>query len=125
MDNIKLLTINDSNIGDCHTINENNVPNVGTTTFKEFEILVQNSDFHRCVILDNKVLGFLICFKDLYEILIDYCLTTDIEYLTAEINLLPVKNEPSFMFHSKYQFKEINTKKYSEDYEVSLQKRIL
>ena len=64
MDNIKLLTINDSNIGDCHTINENNVPNVGTTTFKEFEILVQNSDFHRCVILDNKVLGFLICFKD-------------------------------------------------------------
>ena len=171
MDNINLIPIDKLNIADCHVINEENVPNVGTTTFEEFESLVLNSDYHRCVIFENKVIGFVVCFQDssktksfmyslkhknfnefrnrvknfmyidriavdnkfrnkriastIYEDLIKYCLEIDIENLTAEINLLPSKNETSFMFHKKYQFKEIDTKKYNDDYEVSLQKRIL
>ena len=44
--------------------------------------------------------------------------------LTAEINLLPSKNTPSFSFHKKFDFTELDTVKYSEDYEVSLQVRI-
>ena len=92
--------------------------------FNEFRNQVKNFMYIDRIAVDEKYRNNGIA-STLYDILIDYCLTTDIEYLTAEINLLPVKNEPSFMFHSKYQFKEINTKKYSEDYEVSLQKRIL
>ena len=51
MDNIKLLPIDNSNVENCHALNEDNVPNVGTTTFEEFKALVENSDFHRCIIL--------------------------------------------------------------------------
>ena len=61
MDNIKLLPIDNSNLENCHSINEDNVPNVGTTTFEEFKALVENSDFHRCIIHENKVIGFIIC----------------------------------------------------------------
>ena len=61
MDNIKLLPIDNSNVENCHAINEDNVPNVGTTTFEEFKALVENSDFHRCIIHENKVIGFIIC----------------------------------------------------------------
>ena len=64
MDKIKLLPIDNSNIDGCHALNENNVPNVGTTTFDEFENLVENSDFHKCIIHENKVIGFIICFQD-------------------------------------------------------------
>ena len=64
MDNIKLLPIDNSNVENCHAINEDNVPNVGTTTFEEFKALVENSDFHRCIIHGNKVIGFIICFQD-------------------------------------------------------------
>ena len=49
MDNIKLLPIDNSNVENCHALNEDNVPNVGTTTFEEFKALVENSDFHRCI----------------------------------------------------------------------------
>ena len=56
MDNIKLLPIDNSNVEKCHAINEDNVPNVGTTTFEEFKALVESCDFHRCIILDNKVI---------------------------------------------------------------------
>ena len=62
MDNIKLLPIDNSNVENCHAINEDNVPNVGTTTFEEFKALVENSDFHRCIIHENKVIG-----KNTYE----------------------------------------------------------
>ena len=171
MDNIKLLPIDNSNVENCHAINEDNVPNVGTTTFEEFKALVENSDFHRCIIHENKVIGFIICFQDssktksfmynlkhknfnefrnrlknfmyidrvavdtesrkvgiaslMYEKLLEFCLELNIENLTAEINILPSRNEVSFHFHEKFDFVEIDTKKYSDDYEVSLQKRIL
>ena len=171
MDNIKLLPIDNSNVDGCHALNENNVPNVGTTTFDEFENLVENSDFHKCIIHENKVIGFIICFQDssktksfmynlkhknfnefrnriknfmyidriaidaefrkngiatsIYDKLLEFCLEGNIENLTAEINILPSRNEVSFNFHKKFNFVEIDTKKYSDDYEVSLQKRIL
>ena len=152
MDNIKLLPIDNSNVENCHALNEDNVPNVGTTTFEEFKALVENSDFHRCIIHENKVIGFIICFQDssktksfmynlkhknfnefrkvgiaslMYEKLLEFCLELNIENLTAEINILPSRNEVSFNFHEKLDFVEIDTKKYSDDYEVSLQKRIL
>ena len=171
MDNIKLLPIDNSNVENCHAINEDNVPNVGTTTFEEFKALVENSDFHTCIIHENKVIGFIICFQDssktksfmynlkhknfnefrnrlknfmyidrvavdiefrkigiassMYEKLLEFCLEFNIENLTAEINILPSRNEVSFHFHEKFDFVEIDTKKYSDDYEVSLQKRIL
>ena len=129
------------------------------------------SDFHKCMIHENKVIGFIICFQDssktksfmynlkhknfnefrnrlknfmyidrvavdtefrkvgiassMYEKLLEFCLELNIENLTAEINILPSRNEVSFHFHEKFDFVEIDTKKYSDDYEVSLQKRIL
>jgi Predicted acetyltransferase, GNAT superfamily len=61
----------------------------------------------------------------MYEKLLEFCLELNIENLTAEINILPSRNEVSFHFHEKFDFVEIDTKKYSDDYEVSLQKRIL
>ena len=60
-----------------------------------------------------------------YENLLEHCLEVDVENLTAEINLLPTENEPSLKFHEKLQFIEIDKKKYNDEYEVSLQKRIL
>ena len=61
----------------------------------------------------------------LYEQLLEHCLELNIENLTAEINLLPTENKPSLKFHKKLQFIQIDTKKYNDEYEVSLQKRIL
>ena len=63
--------------------------------------------------------------SSMYEKLLEFCLESNIENLTAEINILPSRNEVSFNFHEKLDFIEIDTKKYSDDYEVSLQKRIL
>jgi len=45
--------------------------------------------------------------------------------LTAEINLLPSINKGSFKFHESFGFQEFGTVKYSEDYEVSLQKLLI
>ena len=47
-----------------------------------------------------------------------------IEHLTA-INLLPSVNKVSFNFHKSFGFENISNVKYSEDYEVSLQKMII
>jgi predicted GNAT superfamily acetyltransferase len=66
----------------------------------------------------NKKLG-----SQLYLNIINFSENNSIASLTAEINLLPSINIPSFEFHKKFNFKEIDTVKYSEDYEVSLQKK--
>ena len=66
----------------------------------------------------NKKLG-----SQLYLNIINFSENNSIANLTAEINLLPSINIPSFEFHKKFNFKEIDTVKYSEDYEVSLQKK--
>ena len=171
MDNIKFISIDETNIQNCHILNESNVPEVGTRALNEFDDLVRNSNFNQCVILNEEVIGFIICFQDtsktksfmyniehknfnefrnrvkdfmyidriavdarfrnngiasmLYEDLIEYSLQNNIDNLTAEINILPSRNDPSFKFHKKFKFIEIDTKKYNEEYEVSLLKRIL
>ena len=66
----------------------------------------------------NKKLG-----SQLYSNIINFSKNNSIESLTAEINLLPSINIPSFEFHKKFDFKEIDTVQYSEDYKVSLQKK--
>ena len=66
----------------------------------------------------NKKLG-----SQLYSNIVDFSKNNSITSLTAEINLLPSINISSFEFHKKFNFYEIDTVKYSEDYEVSLQKK--
>ena len=63
--------------------------------------------------------------KEIYQHVEKFAIVNNIEFLTAEINLLPKKNEISFDFHEKNGFREISTKKYSDDYEVSFQKKNL
>lgn len=63
--------------------------------------------------------------KEIYQHVEKFAIVNNIEFLTAEINLLPKKNEISFKFHEKYGFREFSTKKYSDDYEVSFQKKNL
>ena len=63
--------------------------------------------------------------KEIYQHVEKFAIVNNIELLTAEINLLPKKNEISFKFHEKYGFREFSTKKYSDDYEVSFQKKNL
>lgn len=62
---------------------------------------------------------------EIYQHVEKFAIVNNIEFLTAEINLLPKKNEISFKFHEKYGFREFSTKKYSNDYEVSFQKKNL
>ena len=63
--------------------------------------------------------------KEIYQHVEKFAIENNIELLTAEINLLPKKNEISFNFHEKNGFREFSTKKYSDDYEVSFQKKNL
>ena len=63
--------------------------------------------------------------KEIYQHVEKFAIENNIELLTAEINLLPKKNKVSFNFHEKNGFREFSTKKYSDDYEVSFQKKNL
>jgi len=63
--------------------------------------------------------------KEIYQHVEKFAIMNSIKFLTAEINLLPKKNEISFKFHKKNGFREFSTKKYSDDYEVSFQKKNL
>ena len=48
----------------CHVINQNNVPEVGDRPLDEFKLLVENSDYNCCIVENNTVVGFVICFQD-------------------------------------------------------------
>ena len=155
----------------CHKINEENVPEVGSRSFDDFNELVDKSDFNLCVAKDNSPLGYIICFQNnkntneymdqiyhknyreirkrvdsflyvdrividskyrnkklassLYYKAIDFAKKNSLANLAAEINLLPRSNTPSFNFHKKFEFVEIDTIKYADDYKVSLQKMII
>ena len=63
--------------------------------------------------------------SELYANVINFAKNNSIANLTAEINLLPTVNTPSLNFHKNFGFIEIDTVKYDEDYEVSLQKKSL
>ena len=161
--------INTNTIQKCHELNEKNVPNVGSRSLKGLTNSLENSDYSECILFENQVVGFVICFLDsektksymeqinhknfreiskrvsnflyidriavdsdyrntklgsqLYSNIINFSKNNSIMSLTAEINILPSVNVPSFEFHKKFNFKEIDTVAYSEDYEVSLQKK--
>ena len=165
------LPINTDLTTKCHELNEKNVPNVGSTTLEELTNSIKNSDYNECIVVDNKVVGFVVCFQDneqtksymnavkhknfkeissrvnnflyidriaiddqyrniklgsnLYENILIFANHNSLQYLTAEINLLPSVNKASFKFHESFGFQEFGRVKYSEDYEVSLQKLII
>lgn len=167
---MKIIKISSENLVECHRINQENTPEVGSRTLEGLQNSLENSDYNLCAVLDNVVVGFVICFQDteitnfymedmehknfneisqrvsdflyidriavdknyrkrsigskLYDEVINFAEMNSISHLTAEINLLPSKNTPSFNFHEKFAFTELDTVKYSEDYEVSLQVRI-
>ena len=64
MEEYSFSFINNDLIAKCHQLNESNVPNVGSTTLKDLTNLVENSDYNECVLFENKVIGFIVCFKD-------------------------------------------------------------
>ena len=167
---MQIITIKSENLLDCHRINQENTPEVGSITTEELQNSLDNSDYNLCAVVNNKVVGFVICFQDtqvtksymndiehknfseiskrvgdflyidriavdknyrkksigskLYKEVVKFAEMNKICHLTAEINLLPTKNTPSFLFHEKFNFTELDTVKYSEEYEVSLQIRI-
>ena len=167
---MKIIKITSENLVECHRINQENTPEVGSVTLEGLQNSLDNSDYNLCAVVDNEVVGFVICFQDtettnsymgdidhknfseisqrksdflyidriavdknyrkksigskLYNEVVNFAEMNSISYLTAEINLLPSKNTPSFRFHEKFDFTELDTVKYSEDYEVSLQVRI-
>ena len=171
MNNYEYSPITDNFLEEIHKINQDNVPEVGSRSLKGLKNSIENSDYNECVILKNKVVGFVICFQDnektcsymkeiqhknfkeiskrvnnflyidriaidsefrnnklatkLYSNIVDFAKDNSIEYLTAEINLLPSINKSSFSFHKSFNFEEIDKVKYSEDYEVSLQKKTI
>jgi len=167
---MKIINIKTENLVECHRINQENTPEVGTLTLEELQNSWENSDYNLCAVIDDKVVGFVISFQDtkttnsymsdlehknfneisqrvsnflyidriavdknyrkrsigsrLYEEVVKFAEMNSISHLTAEINLLPAKNIPSFLFHEKFNFTELDTVKYSEEYKVSLQIRI-
>ena len=171
MNNYEYFPITDNFLQQSHKINEDNVPEVGSRSLEGLQNSIENSDYNECVVLENKVVGFVICFEDnqktssymkeiqhknfkeikkrvsnflyidriavdtefrknklateLYSNIINFAKNNSIANLTAEINLLPSINTPSFDFHKKFGFVEIDTVKYQENYEVSLQKKAL
>jgi len=168
MKEYSFLPINNDLTAKCHELNEKNIPNVGSTTLEELTNSIKNSDYNECIVVDDKVVGFVVCFQDneqtksymnavkhknfkeisskvnnflyidriaiddqyrniklgsnLYENILIFANHNSLQYLTAEINLLPSVNKASFKFHESFGFQEFGRVKYSEDYEVSLQK---
>ena len=171
MNNYEYSPIVDNFLEECHEINQDNVPEVGSRSLEGLTNSIENSDYNECVIFENKVVGFVVCFQDsektisymkaiehknfkeiskrlndflyidriainsefrnnklgseLYANVINFAKNNSIANLTAEINLLPSVNTPSLNFHKNFGFIEIDTVKYEEDYEVSLQKKSL
>ena len=98
--------------------------NLKHKNFNEFRNRLKNFMYIDRIAVDTEFRKIGIA-SSMYEKLLEFCLEFNIENLTAEINILPSRNEVSFNFHEKFDFVEIDTKKYSDEYEVSLQKRIL
>lgn len=167
---MKIIKISSENLLQCHRINQENTPEVGSITLEGLQNSLDNSDYNLCALVDNEIVGFVICFQDtettnsymndiehknfneisqrvsdflyidriavdknyrkrsigskLYDEVVNFAEINNISYLTAEINLLPSKNTPSLSFLEKFDFTELDTVKYSQDYEVSLQVRI-
>lgn len=64
MNEFKYSPIEIEFLQECHRINEDNAPNVGSTEFEDFVELVSNSDFNLCVTKGGLPIGYVICFQD-------------------------------------------------------------
>ena len=68
-------------VAQCHELNEQNVPNVGTKSLDKFINLIENSDYNECILKNNKVVGYIVCFQDT-ENTINYMDEINIKTLT-------------------------------------------
>ena len=51
-------------ISRCHRINQENTPEVGSITLEGLQNSLDNSDYNLCALVDNEIVGFVICFQD-------------------------------------------------------------
>ena len=61
---MKIIKISSENLVECHRINQENTPEVGSRTLEGLQNSLENSDYNLCAIVDNVVVGFVICFQD-------------------------------------------------------------
>ena len=61
---MKIIKITSENLVECHRINQENTPEVGSVTLEELQNSLDNSDYNLCAVVDNEVVGFVICFRD-------------------------------------------------------------
>ena len=92
--------------------------------FKEISSGVKNFLYIDRIVVDDKYRNIKLGTK-LYENILIFAKQNSINHLTAEINLLPTINKGSFKFHESFGFQEFGKVKYSQDYEVSLQKLLI
>ena len=64
MNNYEYSPIADNFLEECHEINQDNVPEVGSRSLEGLTNSIENSDYNECVIFENKVVGFVVCFQD-------------------------------------------------------------
>ena len=64
MNNYEYSPIVDNFLEECHEINQDNVPEVGSRSLEGLTNSIENSDYNECVIFENKVVGFVVCFQD-------------------------------------------------------------
>ena len=92
--------------------------------FKEISSRVKNFLYIDRIAIDDQYRNIKLG-SNLYKNILIFAKHNSLQYLTAEINLLPSVNKTSFKFHESFGFQEFETVKYSEDYEVSLQKLLI
>ena len=61
---MKIIKISSENLVECHRINQENTPEVGSRTLEGLQNSLENSDYNLCAVVDNEVVGFVICFQD-------------------------------------------------------------
>ena len=57
MNNYEYSPIVDNFLEECHEINQDNVPEVGSRSLEGLTNSIENSDYNECVIFENKVVG--------------------------------------------------------------------
>ena len=61
MNNYEYSPIADNFLKECHKINQDNVPEVGSRSLEGLTNSIENSDYNECVIFENQVVGFVVC----------------------------------------------------------------
>ena len=82
---MKIIKISSENLVECHRINQENTPEVGSRTLEGLQNSLENSNYNLCAVLDNVVVGFVICFQDT-EITNSYMEAVSYTHLTLPTN---------------------------------------